>query len=86
MTSHKDMNEKLLEEMVEKQSEIALAYGTLLNQATTQELRNTALSILNEEHMLQMEMMDEQKKRGWRNTANASPAQLESEWQKLRTP
>ena len=75
----KKIDEKLLNEMVEKQSEIALSYGELLNRSVSQKIRNTALSILNEEHMLQMEMVDEQSKRGWKRNTMASSNQLEAE-------
>lgn len=75
----KNVEKELLEQMLEKQSEIALSYGVLLNHAVTKDIRNTALSILNEEHMLQMEIMDEQQKRGWKKLAKASANQLERE-------
>ena len=73
------LDKDLLEQMIEKQSGISLSYGNFLNHAVTKDIRNTVLSILNEEHMLQMEIVDEQQKRGWKKLASASVNQLEKE-------
>lgn len=77
--SKNNTDKELLNQMIEKQSEISLSYGTLLNHAITKNIRNTVLSILNEEHMLQMEVMDERQKRGWQKSVPASVNQLEKE-------
>lgn len=66
MNQQGQMQEReILDDMLSTQKMITGLYNTYANECATATVRDEFLSILNEEHQMQVEVLDEMQKRGW---------------------
>lgn len=65
---------------LQEETKLAGLYNTCVSVCTTPQLRDTMLTLLNEEHQIQFDLFTELHKRGWCRMQDSDPAQI----QKLR--
>ncbi len=66
------MNDKdILNDVLSSQKAITDTYNACTNECATPQVRDTFLNLLNEEHKLESDVLDELHKRGWHPTPQA---------------
>lgn len=62
---------EILDDMLASQKDITGLYNNCANECASNALQNEFMTLLGEEHQLQMEIFTEMQKRGWYNTQQA---------------
>ena len=74
---------EILKDSLISQKHIAESYNTFAGECSSQQLRNTMLNILDEEHNIQADIFSSLKSHGWYQTEPAEQQKIESARQKL---
>ena len=69
---------EMMEDALASQNALTESYNALANECASPALLNEFMNILNEEHQLQHEALDELQKRGWRRAEPAPQQQVEA--------
>lgn len=68
------------------ETQLAGLYNTCVSACTTPRLRDTMLTLLNEEHQIQFDLFTELNKRGWCHTRDSDPEQVRNLRMELEHP
>ena len=66
----------ILEDVLSSQKQMTGLYNTYANECTNPTVRDTFMSILNEEHMMQADVFSEMQKRSWYQATQASEQKI----------
>ena len=75
---------EMLEDVLSAQKAITGEYNTFTNECSTPGVRDSFLSLLDEEHLIQADVFDEMHKRGWYPTPAAEQQKIQQARQKLQ--
>ena len=68
---------EILDDMLASQKEITALYNRCANECASSGLQNEFMTLLGEEHLLQMDIFTEMRKRGWYDTPPASQEKIQ---------
>lgn len=69
--------QEIMNDMLSSQKFMTEIYNTFSNECASDDVRNTFMNILNDEHKIQYELFDEMSKRGWYQVTNAKQNEIQ---------
>lgn len=70
-------DKQMMNDVLYSQKQITENYNIFTNECATPQIRDTFITILNEEHQIQADVFDEMSKRGWYTLQNADQQQVQ---------
>ena len=75
-------DQEMMEDLLISEGRMTDAYNLFTNECANQSIRDQFLDLLNEEHEMQADLIEEIKNRGWYPTPAAPPQKMEHVRQK----
>ena len=76
---------EIMDDVLSTEKMLTGNYNTFANECATPAIREEFMSILNEEHQMQMEIFDEMSKRGWYSPEAAEQQKISQAKQKFQS-
>ncbi len=68
---------EIMDDLLDSQKQITAGYNAAASECASSALQSEFMTLLGEEHQIQMELFQEMQKRGWRPTERAPQQQIE---------
>lgn len=75
-------DEKMMHDLLYSQKQITENYNNITNECTKPQIRDIFINLLNEEHQIQSDIVDEMTKRSWLSSTSAEQQRVQQVKQK----